>query len=492
MAHDEHFLRRLDRVSDAHVERALTLYRDQELLREVLSRADLAPSVERLAISLDHPIDGPFVIVTRAGRFVTCLGAGMRVGREPAVAILTRERLDAAASKVERMRESLAEAEQLARDGGHGIASRAFRRMQTDGLRFCREDAEMLIGVWPLLARAAVLELSELQFQIRDLRKRVAYMRFDRLKPMERDLALAFGDAAWCMAHLLVLTDHEDSMRFVRELTASRAAAGEPFEIDVRFLASMTNFDLGTYAHVSRAVWALGRRPGHVLAGLKRLDSDPRRGMSAMRELGLGAIALAAPKVRAEATKALSRVPPKAVVPPDETVMDRLARTRAEWSGALGTFVREVIEEPETRATADAHALGYGRVVAARFAARSAEVSDEQVSAVAEPVARAMIASLPVSTYDDDQGAERMTEIVCALPWLARAEAAELFLPRAHAAHMRETSIDDVALMMKPYAKVSFLARPDPEKRATAKTGRNDPCGCGSGKKHKRCCGAAA
>lgn len=31
-----------------------------------------------------------------------------------------------------------------------------------------------------------------------------------------------------------------------------------------------------------------------------------------------------------------------------------------------------------------------------------------------------------------------------------------------------------------------------PVRRATPKTGRNDPCPCGSGKKFKKCCGAAA
>ena len=33
---------------------------------------------------------------------------------------------------------------------------------------------------------------------------------------------------------------------------------------------------------------------------------------------------------------------------------------------------------------------------------------------------------------------------------------------------------------------------PKPVVRATPKTGRNDPCPCGSGKKFKKCCGAAS
>jgi SEC-C motif domain protein len=32
---------------------------------------------------------------------------------------------------------------------------------------------------------------------------------------------------------------------------------------------------------------------------------------------------------------------------------------------------------------------------------------------------------------------------------------------------------------------------PAPVRRATPKIGRNDPCPCGSGKKYKKCCGAA-
>ena len=33
--------------------------------------------------------------------------------------------------------------------------------------------------------------------------------------------------------------------------------------------------------------------------------------------------------------------------------------------------------------------------------------------------------------------------------------------------------------------------KPKPVVRAAPKVGRNDPCPCGSGKKHKKCCGAA-
>jgi len=42
----------------------------------------------------------------------------------------------------------------------------------------------------------------------------------------------------------------------------------------------------------------------------------------------------------------------------------------------------------------------------------------------------------------------------------------------------------------QPYRKAQSLNGPEPV-RVEAKAGRNDPCPCGSGKKYKKCCGAA-
>jgi uncharacterized protein YecA (UPF0149 family) len=37
-------------------------------------------------------------------------------------------------------------------------------------------------------------------------------------------------------------------------------------------------------------------------------------------------------------------------------------------------------------------------------------------------------------------------------------------------------------------APISSITR-QPARRSVTKVGRNDPCPCGSGKKHKKCCG---
>src|SRR4051812_17998654 len=107
MTHAHHFLSRLDRVSLPHAELALGLYNDVPLLQFILRSAHLPESAARAAVSLDHPERGPFLVVTREGRFVTCLGAGMSPGDLP---VITRGQLDGIAAKAGDLRARLDEA----------------------------------------------------------------------------------------------------------------------------------------------------------------------------------------------------------------------------------------------------------------------------------------------------------------------------------------------------------------------------------------------
>jgi hypothetical protein len=99
-----HFLSRLDRLPHSEADLALELYRDPELLRAVLDAASLPEGAERAAISIDDPVFGPFLIVTRDGHFVTCLGRGMRTGDLP---LVTHEALDSVSRKVRRRRHAM-------------------------------------------------------------------------------------------------------------------------------------------------------------------------------------------------------------------------------------------------------------------------------------------------------------------------------------------------------------------------------------------------
>ena len=65
----------------------------QILVKALLSGLALPDGVDRVAISLADPELGPFVLVTREGRFVTCLGEGMRVSGS-GIPVVTRARFD--------------------------------------------------------------------------------------------------------------------------------------------------------------------------------------------------------------------------------------------------------------------------------------------------------------------------------------------------------------------------------------------------------------
>ena len=470
MGHAEHFLRRLDRVADHHVELSLTLYRDQALLKEVLNRAELPPGIGRLAISLEDPVEGPFVIVSRDGGFVTCLAKGMLLG--PDVALLTRPRLDAAIAKVERMRERMAATMALRESKADGVAASIFRRMSEDGLRFCREDAETLHQVWPLVSLAGVTAMVGLMNGLRTYRKEVAYLRFDKLKPHEVKLARAYGQMLWNSAHLIVFCAHEASDELCAKLSV---------ETDVRFLAAQTLFELGAISLGMRSLWVLAQRPKQYIGQLKALRDDARMEMRTLREFGLGIVASASPKLRAEAMKALSR-PIGEEAPPGLDATERYAHAQMVYLGSLGGLVHATLEN---EADVDRYALRDNQRLAAMLIKRS-EPTEEETDAISEPIGRALLASTSFS-FLGPHAPHFARCLAYSIPWLARAEAQELFLPREFAQILPGPDVDAVAQVMANYGKARWLTRSDPVKN-DSKLGRNDPCACGSGKKFKRCC----
>lgn len=477
MGHDEHFLRRLDRVSDHHVELSLTLYRDTELLREVLSRADLPPGVERLAISLNDAIEGPFVIVTRDGHFVTCLGEGMRVGSD--MVVLTRPRLDAAISKVERMRERVARVTELALSGSEGTAAKLFRKVADEGLQFCREDAETLVEVWPLVGSHAAGVFAESVGVLGKSLDSIAAMRLDRLRPSQLAAVNGFANLAWSCSTMLVLCTQVESTEVLKAFSAST-------NINAQLAIWNILFGLGTHTHGLRVLWSMAQSRGEAFTALRSMGGIDERERIAMRELGYAVIALKSSKLRAEATKALA--PKWKGEPPPES-----ASPQAKWehavrhtASAFGQFALRAVQNAEE---VDADYLEHGRRATAMLMSRTTELTDEMRAEIPDDVARSLFPTLP-NSWLGYVGELHAVNLMQALPWLARAEPKDLFLPRAYAERMPPTDEQDGIDMIKEIAAGHGLGRPETVRNETPKVGRNDPCTCGSGKKYKRCCGA--
>ena len=96
MEHAIHFLERLQRANEEQTNLALELYNDSERVRFVLEQASLPAGPERVALSIDPSDEGPYVLVTREGKFVTCLGRGMGFN----VPLIEYERLQALVRKL--------------------------------------------------------------------------------------------------------------------------------------------------------------------------------------------------------------------------------------------------------------------------------------------------------------------------------------------------------------------------------------------------------
>lgn len=471
MGHAIHFLERLDRVNDRQTELALALYRDDDLLKSVLSSVDLAPDVERLAVSLDDPEFGPFVVLTRTGRFVTCLAHGMLATGLP---VITRERFEIAAQRVQRMRDEIERLRQLRESGADSEVTRLMRGMEA-GPRFCREDAEVLARVQPLISGWLAPQVVETLTVTIDLVRSLGAARFDKLKPREADGVLLSGRLAWSIAHKVPFLGLAENRQLIARKLGEHRGVGE-------VMPAAITFEFGTFTHCHRALWVAARAGSDGLSVIRHLDKrGPRFPQRVFRELSLGAVACASTKRRAEASKALFDFVPDDVEIDESWDRDEIVDAVVGSLGALVNYT--ALGDPEG-ALEYQRALGVGLV---QDLLRKLGVPAERVEAVPEGIARTAVATLPISWYAHEN-ARYLKTLVRSLPWLSQAPIEELFLPREWASVLiPELSIDETVSWLKPFLRQLGMGRTPPKVREGDKVHRNDPCPCGSGKKAKRC-----
>ena len=442
--HSAHFLQRLDRVDDRQVELALTLYNDPELVKATLARASLPEQVERVAISLEDPSEGPFVVVTREGRFVTCLGAGMRQ-RHP---VLTRAQLDAAARQVERMRERLAQA-------GHAKKHRGrVRKMVFDvvegGEDVSREQVEALVRWEALLGETFVRGVVDHGVSLLEHAERVRSIRVP--KPRHEELLHAYHQDLYALAHFYVLAGASEVSRPWIERMATEALPASltlyASELDVGYVSS-------------RAMWAAARWPP-LMAAQKRTLREARGALQLSDGyLGVAAIGLGKRSKRVEAQRAIASERPR------KPALEARAAVYRSTLGMAFTHPEQV----------SAWGLMRGRV------ALSERVPGLDAADVSDADARAALASAPghaARTADD------ISASAIALPSIVGAAPHELYLPRATLDAIRTPwSMEKTIALLASQREAYGVREPA---RAAPSTGRNEPCPCGSGHKRKRCC----
>jgi hypothetical protein len=186
--HAAHFLSRVDRLDTQHTDLALGLYRDPELVRYLIEVSDVPKDAERVALALEDEREGPFVIVTRDGRFVTCLGRGMKVGATPT---LSRRVLDAAAERVDNLRGLMDKAQ---KDGRHQLGT-LMRRVLGAGGSLSREEFDDLRRWSPVCGGLYAEALLRMTRRLEPLYGRLRVLK--RVGPRYDGLVVRYAKTAW-------------------------------------------------------------------------------------------------------------------------------------------------------------------------------------------------------------------------------------------------------------------------------------------------------
>ncbi|CAN98000.1 hypothetical protein predicted by Glimmer/Critica [Sorangium cellulosum So ce56] len=462
MGHQHHFLSRLDRVSLPHVELALTLYRDHGLVQYLLGCVKLPDGAERVAIALDDPERGPFLVVTREGRFVTCLGAGMRTGDLP---VITRGQLDGLTAKVADLRARMAAANALAGPRGH--TAQLLDRIFHAGPDLSREEFVGISAFRPLFGfeflRAffgSVTELDEL---------RGALLRIEHPKRTLTPVLRRYWDLFWAVGHLAALA-FMDGRALIESLP-------EELDLSTSCLAWGASRQ-GSVALALRGFRGVAKIGKAQLRACKTAFDEAASPLRLVTSVGsLIALGVGHARLRAEVRKVLSAPRDLSGAHFHESLLT-LFRTTADV----------VFDEPESAAAVQRELGSHMAVALTRRLAAGDPLRFEREEDVPEALAMTLAVNTRQSFVDD---AEVMALTMLFVPWAVRAEPEQLYLPRelirvVHTRWTPEATMQLLAPLREHYHPKKAQA---PRREGPSRKG---PCPCGSGEKYKRCCGKSA
>ncbi len=467
MPHQHHFLSRLDRIAAPQVELALDLYRDHQLLRFLLDSARIPEGAPRVAISLDHPERGPFLVVTREGRFVTCLAEGMTVGDLP---IITRERLDGIAAKHAELRVRFELRRRLAgRSGGTG---RLLARLYDAGEELAREEFVAIAIMQPLLRD----ELAQLQkdtsdglFDARNTLLR-HFQRTDRPKEHIMQLLEAYYRSSWASAHLILLVGMEGRENLQSMNPEVVQSAGTFF--------SFSQFHHYVVGPAARGIWTAGKIGKLILPSYKRAYAEATMVMKLIESaLGLAVLGLRHAKLGAEVRKALSAFP--------------VGFGRDPAAGETYLLVKQLVEITEMAFEHPEIGLHFQRKVGSALAVartRALPASSSFRFTRPEDVPEDLAMTLAVNANEQFlMNLGLAGHLFFFLPWLGKAAPESFFAPADFILATRRPWSPKQAMPLLE-GRLANQQQRGQEPRSKEPT-KNGPCPCGSGKKHKRCCG---
>jgi hypothetical protein len=462
LGHAAHFLDRLDRVPRIIVDEALALYRDPDRVLHVLARAHVPVDATRAALSLGGD-DGPFVVVTRDGKFVTCLGKGMSTG---ALHVVSREKLDAHSSQLAEQRARHDLARSLTAASGHALED-VMGLITRRGDQLTREEFVAASAFQAFLATDFVHWIYEGMAALEA--DEVALRGLRTAAPRTLPLLEQFWKRLHAQGHIALMLGLGERpwLEKLWHLAAERAEHA-PSSVVAR--TELMGVAL-------RGAWAAARAGKGAVVAYRALAPKWDDTTSMLDgAMSLTAIGLRHASAARDVERALDTW---ADAPDDPTHGPALAA----FKRTLIDSARFTLEHPDDAARA---ALGFGAGVHRILVSRKLEGSRWWLGAdddVPDELAkRALLsADLPTMLPGDDD----MLLDVLATALFARGAAEDFYRP---ADEQREVGMPYIPERMLGYLEKRHV-RLAPKRHETAKPGRNILCSCGSGKKYKRCCG---
>jgi hypothetical protein len=453
--HAVHFLERLDRVPRSLTDFALELYRDPERVCWIIHYAHLPEAEERVAFALGERGEGPYVVLTREGHFVTALGAEMTPKN---LTILSRAQVDTFSDRVKEARSRLALAKGIVPPGRE--PEDVLNLLETRAWALTREELTAIAAWTPILAGRF---LSDLYDGLEDLDEvRRAYMtRHDKEYRNDPDVRAALFDiwsTTFAVGSRLVLATMGDLA------WADQLAAHWPLPVGPTFPATAERI----HSVAMRGAWAAARMGRPFVPVYKRILSTAGERMARYdAAIAMTAIGIRHARYRDDARRIVAALAETPDAPEGE-----FARTIVEAS-------HRALDDPEG-ATRDAAA--YGALLLVVHGATLPDGSPYKY-AREDDVPRDVALLVAANSVHDSISAVAFDS----LPWVAGlASAEELYYPQDMARALNFQWAPE--LIEYIYARHRG-ARQGPVVRQAPRVGRNDPCSCGSAKKFKRCCG---
>ncbi len=438
-------------MSSEQTELALTLYRHPAIVKLVLERARIPKDAERVAISLEDAHAGPFIVVTRGAAFVTCLGKGMSRGELP---LVTREQLDGSMTHWRTLRHSVDVVESYQAKRGVPMLD-LMTRIFDAGDTLTREEFRTLAALTPLVDTVLIRAFATQAVKAHETE---TLLRGQSSRKVNRPLAMQRFKWLYGAAHSALLMASAS-----RDIFEELYGEGKPPLPPPTIMLGLSS----THDVVMRGLWASARIGKVLLPHFKaRFLSDDR---VVALEAGLGLVALATrhSSLRAEVQKTLT------------AQRENLQRQK------FGEGIAQLLEERESIRTA---VLQQGREI---YAAITAHLSPQSpyrhatANDVPDGVARTMLLTCAIPVFD---ASGTVSPLLLEVPLLFDDVQAEDFYWPEDAPHVLLPALTEERAWQAFEAVRGTHDKPEPVTRAT-RTGRNDPCPCGSGKKHKRCCG---